>query len=168
MEVTRSGFISRPAKLQKAVTPCRILSCSKRVVNILHGLRLYPKTSLAVFATVATGITCLEMTETTVVSALAKEVLLCGVSVGVALLGRRLENPNGLGFGVFNYVDGGKYEGYWKNGKRHDQGTMTWPSGDRYVGAQVGFKWDQKLLRRSFPPGYSAGLTKRRLELGLP
>ena len=32
------------------------------------------------------------------------------------------------------YSDGAKYEGDWKDGKRHGQGTLTWTNGNMYEG----------------------------------
>ena len=32
-------------------------------------------------------------------------------------------------FGTYTYADGTKYVGEYKNGKRHGQGTKTWPDG---------------------------------------
>ena len=37
-------------------------------------------------------------------------------------------------FGTYNYADGGKYVGEWKNGKFHGQGTYTFANGKRLVG----------------------------------
>jgi len=40
-------------------------------------------------------------------------------------------------------TDGEKYEGKWKNGKKHGQGTMTWSSGGKYVGEwKDGKRWN--------------------------
>ena len=36
--------------------------------------------------------------------------------------------------GTYTWPSGKKYVGAWKNEKRHGQGTMTWKSGDKYVG----------------------------------
>ena len=36
--------------------------------------------------------------------------------------------------GIYTYDDGGKYEGEWKDNKKHGQGTYNWPSGSSYVG----------------------------------
>jgi len=41
--------------------------------------------------------------------------------------------PNGLGI-IFFPVDGSKYVGGWKDGKKHGQGTSTFSSGNKYVG----------------------------------
>ena len=38
------------------------------------------------------------------------------------------------GKGVYTYGNGYKYEGEWKDGKRHGQGTFTHPDGRKYVG----------------------------------
>jgi len=33
-----------------------------------------------------------------------------------------------------NLLDGRKYVGEWKNGKKHGQGTYAFANGDKYVG----------------------------------
>jgi len=38
------------------------------------------------------------------------------------------------GQGTYTYPDGGKYEGEWKDGKENGQGTYTWSDGRKYVG----------------------------------
>ena len=38
------------------------------------------------------------------------------------------------GVGSLTYSDGDKYEGKWKDGKKHGQGTFTWSNGNKYVG----------------------------------
>ena len=38
------------------------------------------------------------------------------------------------GEGTFKYPDGGKYEGQWKNGKKHGRGKETLPCGEKYIG----------------------------------
>ena len=38
------------------------------------------------------------------------------------------------GQGTFEWTDGKKYIGEFKDGKRNGQGTFTWPSGTKYVG----------------------------------
>ena len=35
---------------------------------------------------------------------------------------------------VYTYKDGRRYTGTWQDDKRHGQGTMTFPNGDKYVG----------------------------------
>jgi len=35
---------------------------------------------------------------------------------------------------VKEFPDGSKYEGKWKDGEKHGQGTLTSPGGDKYVG----------------------------------
>lgn len=30
------------------------------------------------------------------------------------------------------YPDGKKFEGQWKDGKKHGQGTYSWPNGSKY------------------------------------
>jgi hypothetical protein len=37
-------------------------------------------------------------------------------------------------FGTYNYADGSKYIGEWKDGKKNGQGTLTITGGDKYVG----------------------------------
>ena len=36
-----------------------------------------------------------------------------------------LREENGVGQGTFTYSDGNKYEGEWKDGKKHGLGTLT-------------------------------------------
>ena len=36
------------------------------------------------------------------------------------------------GSGVLVWVDGSKYEGYWKNDEANDEGTFYWPDGRKY------------------------------------
>ena len=36
-----------------------------------------------------------------------------------------LREENGDGQGIFTYSDGNKYEGEWKDGKKHGLGTLT-------------------------------------------
>jgi|GEM_PF-4907564 len=43
--------------------------------------------------------------------------------------------PDGYGKATFKDKKYGVYEGYFIQGKRHGQGTQTWPSGDKYTGA---------------------------------
>ncbi len=38
------------------------------------------------------------------------------------------------GYGVFLFANGDKYEGRWKNGKRHGYGVYTWSGGKQYQG----------------------------------
>ena len=38
------------------------------------------------------------------------------------------------GKGTYNWPDGDKYVGEWKDGMMHGQGTVTWPSGSKYAG----------------------------------
>jgi len=45
-----------------------------------------------------------------------------------------LREEYGEGFGKYTYLDGEKYEGEWKNGKRNGQGTFTYPDGSKYIG----------------------------------
>ena len=45
-----------------------------------------------------------------------------------------LREEYGNGFGKYKYIDGEKYEGDWKNGKYHGQGTKTFPNGEKYIG----------------------------------
>ena len=37
-------------------------------------------------------------------------------------------------YAAHTYPDGSKYEGEWKDGKQHGQGTYSWHDGDQYVG----------------------------------
>ena len=37
-------------------------------------------------------------------------------------------------FGTYNFANGSKYVGEYKENKRHGQGTLTWANGDEYVG----------------------------------
>ena len=36
------------------------------------------------------------------------------------------------GQGVLNYPDGKKFEGLWKEGKKHGAGVYSWPNGAKY------------------------------------
>ena len=38
------------------------------------------------------------------------------------------------------YSDGGKYEGKWKDGKEHGQGTFTFTDGRKWAGE---FRWNK-------------------------
>jgi hypothetical protein len=38
------------------------------------------------------------------------------------------------GYGIYVYNSGMKYEGEWKNGKRHGKGILVYPDGTRYEG----------------------------------
>jgi len=38
------------------------------------------------------------------------------------------------GQGTLTWANGSKYEGEWKDGKRHGQGTLAWASGKKYEG----------------------------------
>ena len=38
------------------------------------------------------------------------------------------------GQGTLTYLDGSKYEGQWKNNQRHGQGTYIYPDGSKYIG----------------------------------
>jgi len=38
------------------------------------------------------------------------------------------------GFGTYEWVDGRKYEGYWKGNLMHGQGVYTWSDGRKYDG----------------------------------
>lgn len=38
------------------------------------------------------------------------------------------------GYGTYIYNSGMKYEGQWKNGKRHGNGILTYPDGSKYEG----------------------------------
>lgn len=50
-------------------------------------------------------------------------------SRGAGPRGRCVEGNCTNGVGTKIWPDGKKYQGHWKNGKRHGQGTMTLPSG---------------------------------------
>ena len=41
------------------------------------------------------------------------------------------------GIGTYNWADGRKYEGQWKNANMYGQGTYYWTNGDIYVGEWV-------------------------------
>jgi len=38
------------------------------------------------------------------------------------------------GFGVYEWYDGHRYEGYWENDRRHGKGIFEWNNGDKYEG----------------------------------
>jgi hypothetical protein len=38
------------------------------------------------------------------------------------------------GYGTYNWPDGTKYVGEWKDNRMHGQGTRTWADGGKYVG----------------------------------
>ena len=40
-------------------------------------------------------------------------------------------------YGSHTYVDSGKYIGEFMLGKRHGQGTSTYPNGDKFVGSFI-------------------------------
>ena len=68
-------------------------------------------------------------------------VLLVGCTSGV-YAGEKLDGKRHQG--IMAYSDGAKYEGEWKDGKRHGQGTLTWSDGSSYVGEwNNGKKHDQ-------------------------
>ena len=35
---------------------------------------------------------------------------------------------------MLQYINGERYEGYWKDDKAHGKGTLTYIHGDKYVG----------------------------------
>jgi len=41
------------------------------------------------------------------------------------------------GYHVHNYPSGSRYEGGWKGGRKHGQGTYTYAGGGKYVGEFV-------------------------------
>jgi len=50
------------------------------------------------------------------------------------------------GQGTYTYSSGGKYVGEWKDDKRDGQGTYTYPSGDKYVGEWKDHKLNGKVI----------------------
>ena len=38
------------------------------------------------------------------------------------------------GYGIIDFSDGINYEGQWKNGTRHGEGTLTSADGSKWVG----------------------------------
>ena len=47
---------------------------------------------------------------------------------------------------IFTSPRGGKYEGEYKDGKRHGQGKLTYPDGSNYVGEwKDGERWNGTL-----------------------
>ena len=44
------------------------------------------------------------------------------------------EKPDPVQRGTLNYSDGSRYEGEYRDGKRHGHGTYTWADGNRYKG----------------------------------
>ena len=55
-----------------------------------------------------------------------------------------LREENGDGQGTFTYSDGNKYEGEWKDGKKHGLGTLTFFNNVRkWIGEfREGTPWD--------------------------
>ena len=39
------------------------------------------------------------------------------------------------------WADGSKYEGHYKEGKKHGQGTYIWSDGSKYIG-----NWDENRI----------------------
>lgn len=46
--------------------------------------------------------------------------------------------------GVYEWSDGRKYEGQWKNNKMEGYGIFTWPDGRRYEGEYIDDKKEGK------------------------
>ena len=44
------------------------------------------------------------------------------------------------GYGVFEWPDGRKYEGEYKDDKKEGYGTFYWPDGRKYTGAWLNGK----------------------------
>jgi len=51
-----------------------------------------------------------------------------------------IRSPTRPPAGYLIYVNGERYEGYWKNDRAHGKGTLTYSQGDRYVGDWVAGK----------------------------
>ena len=55
------------------------------------------------------------------------------------------------GLGTHLSPDGKKYEGEWKDDKKHGQGTETYPNGSKYLGEfKNGVKLSKKVVFRDF------------------
>ena len=60
---------------------------------------------------------------------------LTGIAFGLHENGNTSEEVEMLnGQGTYNYADGNKYVGEWKDDKKSGQGTFTFASGNKYVG----------------------------------
>ena len=46
----------------------------------------------------------------------------------------KLDGTQRIGWGKFNWVDGGCYDGNYVNNKRHGDGKYTWSDGSVFVG----------------------------------
>jgi len=52
----------------------------------------------------------------------------------IKMEGREVSGNTTNGYGVYEFADGERHEGEWRNGKAHGRGTHTFPSGQRYEG----------------------------------
>ncbi|SVE12888.1 uncharacterized protein METZ01_LOCUS465742, partial [marine metagenome] len=68
-----------------------------------------------------------------------------GVDGGTLSGERRTKQPTICNVGNHTYANGDKYDGLWKDGLRHGQGTMTYANGDSYDGDWMSGKIDEKL-----------------------
>ena len=46
--------------------------------------------------------------------------------------------------GIYDYANGNRYDGMWKNGVKNGQGTLTYANGDKYEGILKEDKKDGK------------------------
>ena len=53
------------------------------------------------------------------------------------------------GQGTLTWPDGQKYVGAFKDDKKHGQGVITWLNGDEYVGEWIDDKVNGRLANRS-------------------
>lgn len=44
------------------------------------------------------------------------------------------------GYGVYEWLSGAKYEGYWKNNKKEGKGKKIFDNGDVYIGDWINDK----------------------------
>ena len=77
------------------------------------------------------------------------------ISISVSSTGKKIIDS------VHYYLNGEKYEGEWKNEKRHGQGAYIHPNGKRYDGEwRDGYKWNIEYKNKY-------GQTLRRWENGV-
>ena len=61
------------------------------------------------------------------------------------------QSSEGTEKGTYKYVGRSKYEGEWKDGKRHGQGTYTWSDGEGKIEGEFkeGKVWNAKVYNKS-------------------